>query len=91
MDAISRLRLHNYFTATETFTLVKFKLRISAHLRRVKRNAIISVGDRNSKLGFDRPFGFDFGLSGVTPGNRGEVAFRRMSVTARLRRLAHAR
>src|SRR5262249_29360631 len=32
-----------------------------------------------------------FGLSGVTPGNRDELTFRRVSSTARLRRLAHAR
>ena len=44
-----------------------------------------------SKLGLNRALRFDLGLSGVTPGNRVGLEFRRVSVPARGRRTAHAR
>jgi hypothetical protein len=44
-----------------------------------------------SKLGFDRAFGFGFGLSGDTPGKGEELGIRRVSATAPLRRSAHAK
>ena len=56
-----------------------------------RETAIMPSAAECSKPGLDRALGFDFGLSGVTPGDRDELRFRRVSVTARLRSTAHAR